>query len=164
MSCSFVQSPTFGTPAGPSGRPRAHVAPRKPRRKGDSARVLAPQVRSVLDDRISAAIDRGAIVISACDMPCDFLEFTLAELAELLRVLLPEEYVDPSEGRAPPEPTRTAPGSAERIAEYAARVAARRAITAAGDARAEGAHERGLAIRQRANGSGVQVVGWSEVG
>jgi hypothetical protein len=39
-------------------------------------------------------------------------------------------------------------------------VATRRALIVAGDARADRAHDRGLKIAQRKNGSGVRVVGW----
>lgn len=164
MSCSFVRAASFGPPAGPSGRPRAHARKKSGKGKGDPARVLTPQVRTVLDDRISAAIDKGLIEINPEEMECESLDLTLSELALLLVVLLPEEYRDPSEGRRPAKPTGTAPGSAERIAEYAARVHVRRAIYAPGDATADGAHDRGLRIVQRANGSGVKVVGWGEGG
>jgi hypothetical protein len=163
MPVSFTPAPSFG-PRTACARTRARPKKKSPKKKGNSARVLTSQVRTVLIDRIEAAIDCGRVGINPEDMASESLDFTLAELALLLRILLPEEYLDPSEGRGPASPTRTAPGSAERIAEYAARAAAGRAITVAGDATAHGAHDRGLAISQRRNGSGVRVVGWGDGG
>lgn len=155
-------------PSAPAPTPRVApktITPRcKKTRKRAPKRPISPQCRTVLIDRLEAAIADGRIELCAEEMPCESLDFTLAELAFLQRILFPEEYLDPFAGRKPPRPTATAPGSAERIAEYAFRVAERRVMHVAGDATAHGAHDRGLAITQRANGSGVKVVGWSGEG
>ncbi len=156
---SFVADPVFDRALPPALAPGKRC--RRPRAKPKRA-PMPPQCRSVLIDRIEAATLDGRIELCDEEMPCESLDFTLEELAFLLRLLFPEEYRDPHAGRALPPATATAPGSAERIAEYAWRVAQRRAVTVAGDARADRAHDRGLKIEQRKNGSGVKVVGWAD--
>ncbi len=142
---------------GRKGKPKPN---HKPKRK--KAKRFTPQRRAVLIDRLEAAIESGLIDLNDEDMPCESLDFTLAELALLMRIFLPEEYIDPSEANPRPPATRTAPGSAERIAEYAFRLAQKRALFTAGDATAHKAHDPGLRIEQRGNGTGVKVVGWAD--
>jgi len=158
-------------PAAPTPRRKAAPSRKKPRPKKRAAKKpkkpaakLSPQCASIIDDRIEAAIEAGLIVVCDEDMPCEALDVTIAELALWQRILNPEAYADPSEGRKPAKASGTAPGSADRIAEYAFRVAQRRTVTVKGDATAHGAHDRGLKVVQRANGSGVKVVGWAEEG
>lgn len=111
-------------------------------------------------DRIEAAIERGLIQHCPDEMPCEFLDFTTAELAKLYEILLPEEFFEPKKAR---RATRdTAPASPERIAVYAERQAAGQSITAAGDVGAVRRDGKQLRIAERKNGSGVRVVGWEE--
>jgi hypothetical protein len=171
---SFVLTPSFDwtlSPARAPGKPpgtRCRPEPKRKKAKAKKAKIkpaakLSPQCRSVLIDRLEAATLDGRIELCDEDMPCEALDFTLAELAFLLeRVLFPEEYRDPTAARVPPPPTATPPGSAARIAEYAARVTRGQPTFAVTDARADRAHDPGLRIEQRRNGSGVKVVGWAE--
>lgn len=166
MPVSFwVASETFVWPAPPKPRPK----PKKPRAacpRAKSGQRLSPQCRTVLIDRLEAGVEAGRIRLIAEDMgEPDGLDFTLAEYALLLRLLFPEEYLAPAPKRVrAPAPTGTAPGSAARIAAYAERAGRGQALYAAGDATAHKAHDRGLKIAQRRNGSGVQVVGWDDGG
>jgi hypothetical protein len=141
-------------------RNRAKPKPSAPKPRSGSKR-LTPQIRTTLCDRLEAAIESGLIELCDEDMPCESLDFTLNEIALLMRILLPEEYVAPERT---PEATGTAPGTAERIAAYAGRVARGESLTAKGDATATGVHARGLKIVQRTNGSGPRIVGWADEG
>lgn len=148
---SFTPSPGFDWPPAPRRRARPKKRKRKP------PRVLTAQVRTVLIDRIEAAIAAGLVDLLADGGPTPELQITTGELALLLSILFPEDYPAP---RRRAVATTTAPGSEARIAAYAARVAANQSLFAPGDATAHRAHDRGLAITPRGNGVGVKVVGW----
>jgi hypothetical protein len=143
---------------GKKGRPARRKPKRKPRRKARSA--IPPQCRTVLIDRLEAAIESGLVRLCDEDMECDALDFTLAELALLQRILFPEEYAGPK--RRAGKPTDTAPGSPDRIAVYAARREAGRPISAKGDVGAVHPDGRQLTVAERKNGSGRKVVGWAD--
>jgi hypothetical protein len=172
---SFVAQREFVWSSQPPPAPPARACPKskpvpacrkKPRKRPGKPKPkrLPAQCSTVLIGRLEAAIASGLIDLCDEDMPCESLDFTLAELALLQRILFPEEYRDPFAGRAKPKASGTAPGSAERIAEYALRVAGRRVLHVAGDATAHKWSDRGLAIEQRRNGTGVKVVGWADEG
>lgn len=162
---SFVQTTVYDFTITPSAAPsvRAPAPARKPRRPAKPKRVpskggiLTPQVVSLLDDRLEEAIDAGTIELVDDDGPFQGFAFTLAELAELKRMLLREAYIEP---RKRPLATRTAPGTADRIQAYRQRVAAGEALYSDADATAHRAHDRGLVVAPRLNGSGTKVLGW----
>jgi hypothetical protein len=150
---SFVHVPDVEL-GGRAPRPRRP----KPKPRTTPPRLLTPQVRTLLLDRTEQAIEAGRIAINPDDLECEQLDLTLAELGLLYAILFPEEYLAPPLPAA--APSGTAPGSAARIEEYARRAAAGQALYHPADATAHGAHDRGLRIAQRANGSGVRVEGW----
>lgn len=89
MPVSFTPAPGFGPPTA-CARARARPKKKPPKKKGNSARVLTSQVRTVLIDRIEAAIDCGRVGINPEDMPCEGLDFTRNEVEALMRILCPE--------------------------------------------------------------------------
>lgn len=162
---SFVQTTVYDFTITPSAAPVRAPAPRarKPRRKPKRAPsrggILTPQVVSLLDDRLEEAIEAGTIELVDDDGPFQGFAFTLAELAELKRMLLREAYIEP---KRKPLATRTAPGTAERIEAYQQRVSAGEVLYSDADATAHRAHDRGLRVTPRLNGSGLKVLGWAE--
>ncbi len=166
MPATFVPDVEFVWPPRPRTAPPARPAPaaarcRKKKFPKPPAPAFTSQCRTVLIDRLEAAVEVGTIDLHDDFEPCDQLAITGGEYALLLRLLFPEEYAEPSDVRAP-APTLTAPGSAGRIAEYAERVARGERTYSPGDATAHRAADRGLRIEQRRNGSGVKVVGWDD--
>jgi hypothetical protein len=150
-------------PAALQGRkPRAKPAaqPKAKRRPRPARRVIPVQVRTILDDRLNAAIESGLIELCDEDMACESLDMTLAELALLMKILLAEEYEAPK--RKPRKASASAPASDGRIQVYAERRTAGCELYHPKDATAHRAHDRGVQIVQRKNGSGVKVVGWAE--
>lgn len=143
----------------PKRRKRAKKPARKTKVKR-CGRPLSPQCRSVLIDRLELAVERGQIDMTDDHDPVDALCVTAGEYALLLRLLFPEDYVRPE--RPVASATDTAPGSADRIAEYQRRAARGEQLYHASDATAHKAHDRGLAIAQRANGTGAKVLGWAD--
>lgn len=139
-------------PPPPPGRRRK----RKPAAGRPADHAVGPSTRQVMVDRFERAVAAGRITLCPDDMPCDSLDMTLAEVALLLEILLPEEFVG---GVRAPAPTATAPGSGGRVEAYRRRVAAGESVFGAGDARADGPG-RGVRITPRANGRGVRVLGW----
>lgn len=146
----------------PAPERRKHRAAKKPPRKPKRCRStrLSKHCCAVLVARVESAVRRGLIDLAPDDEPVEELCITAGEYALLLRILSPEEYVRPE--RPPARATDTAPGSEERIEAYRRRVERGEALYAPGDATAHGAHERGLKIEQRGNGTGVRVVGWAD--
>lgn len=142
--------------------PKRRAPKRKPAPKAKRCRAtrLSPQCCAVLVERMERAVARGQIDLAPDAEPVEELCITAGEYALLLRILSPEEYVRPE--RPPARATDTAPGSEERIEAYRRRVERGEALYAPGDATAHGAHERGLRIEQRGNGTGVRVVGWAD--
>lgn len=153
----FVAEPEYAW--SPPQPPRKR--PAKPRTKPvrPANHEVGASTRQVMIDRLEAAIDAGRIELCPDDMPCESLDLTLNELALLLTIVLGEEYVA---AERPPPPTETAPGSADRIAEYARRLARGQCLFGDKDARADGASKRGLSVRSRKNGNGTLILGWSE--
>jgi hypothetical protein len=109
--------------------------------------------------RLASAIDAGVLDLVEDDRPADVATLTIGELQKLQNTLFPEEYFTPA---VIPPATDTAPGSAARIAVYAERVRTQRVLFTPNDATASDriGIQPGLAIKQRRNGSGPQVVGW----
>lgn len=142
----------------PTPTPPPLLPPLPPLRKRNHRDPLPRGCRTVLIDRFEAAIQSGLIDLCDEDMECTSLDFTLQEVAMLLAILIPEEYAGPRRKAA--KPSRSAPASRERIAEYAQRVVEKRQLF---DPRDAGPVFRGqqLVERERANGSGRQVVGWA---
>jgi hypothetical protein len=159
---SFLPDVTFssGLPRPPDPPPTVPPPPPKRPRPRHRRRTLRPSTLTVLIDRIEAALEGDQIDLLSDDAEADQIAITTGELALLLTILFPEEF-PPGERRKPRKGTATAPGSEARIAEYAARRAAGLYLYAQGDARADGPG-RGVVIVQRANGSGVKVVGWED--
>ena len=139
------------------GYPELQVRTSAPTRR-HPRQLIQSTVRSILIDRIEAAVRSGVIDLHDDPAPTAAIAITTGELARLLEILLPEEYAGPT-GQGPP--TATAPGSAERIAVYAARRALGQAIANPRDRRADGAGQ-GVRVVQRSNGSGPRVVGWED--
>lgn len=157
---SFVEHTVYDlTPApAPAKRVRA-PAPARKKPAAPKGGLLTPQVVSVLSDRLDEAVEAGVIELVDDDGPFQGFAFTLAELAELLRILLREAYTAPTQR---PLATRTAPGSDDRIAVYRARAGAGETLWCDHDATAHRAHDKGLRFKERLNGSGVKVLGWEE--
>ncbi len=161
---SWTPTPTFDWTAPPDPVKRACPRPKKraPKRKKPKARRTAaftPQVRSLLIDRFEAAVESGEISLHDDPAHCDEVCITSGEYAKLMRILFREDYCEPP---APAGPTATAPGSADRIAEYRSRVESGRGVYDPADARPGMVGGRGLKVTSRRNGSGHQVLGWAD--
>lgn len=165
-SVSWVSAIAFNTalpvrtpaPGRPAKKPAKKPA-RKVKAKRGGSRTLSPQCRTVLIDRLERAVERGLIDLADDHEHCDELCVTAGEYALLLRLLFPEEYLRPERCDSA---TDTAPGSADRIETYRQRAARGEQLYHAADATAHKAHDRGLKITQRANGTGAKVLGWAE--
>lgn len=181
---SFVLAPSFVWPPPPppaevrapalraKPRDRARVAKllrgTKPRRKRSRGR-LSQQVLTTMIDRLEVAVAAGRIDLHDDATEESSIAITTGELALLLQILFPEEWpalAPASRG------VSTAPGSAARIADYAARASTGEklyhpldACPVRGDVdgRLVAASRLALLIVQRANGSGPKVEGWAEV-
>lgn len=169
VSAVWVSAIAFDTTVsragvGTSAPKRRRKPKRKPAPKPKRCRVarLSPQCCAVLVDRMERAVERGQIDLAPDAEPVEELCLTVGEYALLLRLLSPEEYVRPE--RPVRRPTTTAPGSEDRIEAYRQRAARGEQLYHAADATAHRAHERGLRIEQRGNGTGVRVLGWADEG
>lgn len=137
-------------------KPKKKRKPKPPRKPPRRELVIGSGVRSILIDRLEHAITTGRIDLMEDDGETPEVAITTGELGLLLVILLGEEYAAPVRA---PALTRTAPGSASRIAEYSRRVENGEVLFAQGDSRADGIG-RGLRIVQRANGTGPKIIGW----
>jgi hypothetical protein len=138
----------------------APAPPRRKKKKRKRNAVVPASIRSVMVERLEHAVECELIALCDEDMPCDSLDFTLAEYALLLRILIPEEYEGPT--RKPlKRASDTAPASADRIAAYAERRDQGRPLWHPGDPGAVSGGRQLVEVERR-NGSGRQVVGWSE--
>jgi hypothetical protein len=164
MPVHFVESPSFSWPPSPAVRaPAPPVKPKpkpKPKKKRKGRAVIPIQCRTVLIDRLEAAVEGGAIDLHDDYEHCDQLAITGGEYALLLRLLFPEDYAGPR--KRPAKATLTPPASAERIAEYARRVSDGRPVTSRGDAGAVHPSGKQIVLAERRNGTGLRVVGWGE--
>ncbi len=151
-----VQAPA-PTPAGKKGAKK--VVSKKAGKKDKKQARIPAQTLTILIDRIEDAIARDRIALCDEEMPADYLDFTVNELALLLELIFPEEFWAPT---AAPAPTLTAPASAERIAVYARRRAARQKLYAKGDAGAVHPSGAQLKLVERRNGTGRRVAGWTD--
>lgn len=116
---------------------------------------LDPRTRRVLLDRLERATRDGRIDL----MPgtADSLELCLGELAVLYEILLPEDF---SARQGPDFPSATAPGSAGRVAAYAARLGRKQSLFHPTDARPD--MRKALKVKTRQNGSDIPLVlGWA---
>lgn len=180
---SFVPDPDLETvPAvrAPTPPTRTRKAPAALRAR--LARVLSGEARrrrppkatlratplTILLDRVEAAVQAGVIDVLDDGKPAAEIAVTSAELALLFQILFPEEWPSLAPVSAP---ARAAPGSAGRIEEYAQRVARGEKLYHPADpcpVRGDGCDGRlvaagklALLVAQRANGSGVKVLGWA---
>lgn len=160
--------PPRPAPAKPRAVPSADLvkvrapAPRRPKKKpkltkaaAEARRAFRPAHLTLLADRIEAAIGSGLIDL-ADDWGLDGVAITAGELVQLLAILLPEAYADRPD---PAGPLGSAPGSPDRVAGYAARRAAGAGLYHPADATFDARTAR---TKQRANGSGLQVLGWGD--
>lgn len=151
--------PPVRTSAPERRTPKAKPAPKAKRCR---ATRLSPQCCAVFVDRMERAVDCGIFDLAPDTEPVDSICLTMGEYALLMRLLSPEEYVRPE--RPVRKPTATAPGSEDRIEAYRQRAARGEQLYHDDDATAHRAHERGLRIEQRGNGTGVRVLGWADEG
>jgi hypothetical protein len=151
--------------------PKAERKPKAPKpsagfkkwdRPSDPTQRLGHTVLAELLRRVDAAEAEGLIDFAPDDEPVDAVCITMGEFALLMRVLMPEEYVRPE--RPVSEPTGTPPGTLARLDVYRQRAARGEQLYHANDATAHKAHDRGLRMEQRGNGTGVKVIGWADEG
>ena len=73
-------------------RAKKPVAKKRKRKLRPAFRIIPVQTRTILDDRMEAAIEDGRIALCDEEIPCESLDVTRQELQALFRILLGDEH------------------------------------------------------------------------